>query len=58
MQKQNVIITQNNVKITVENNKCITQGRILVEEPAWQYKTIIEDEWRLPQTDEHNGNDN
>ena len=58
LQEQNVIITQNDVKITVENNKCITQGRIHVEEPAWQYKTIIEDEWRLPQTDEHNGNDN
>jgi similar to stage IV sporulation protein len=58
LQEQNVIITRNDVKITVENNKCITQGRIHVEEPAWQYKTIIEDEWRLPQTDEHNGNDN
>ncbi|HHV10767.1 MAG TPA: sporulation protein YqfD [Clostridiales bacterium] len=58
LRKHNVIITQNNVKITVENNKCIAQGRILVEEPAWEYKTIIEDEWRLPQTDEHSGNDN
>jgi similar to stage IV sporulation protein len=51
----NVLITENNVKITIENNTCIISGRIIVEEPAWEYRTVQEDEWRIEQTDEHNG---
>lgn len=50
-----VIINENNVKITIENNQCIAKGRILVEEPAWEYKTILENEWRIEAADEHNG---
>ncbi len=57
LQEQGVVITANNVKITIKNNKCIAKGRIQVIEPAWEYKTIIEDEWRIPQTDEHSGDD-
>ena len=37
------------ITITIENNSCITQGRIIVEEPAWEY-TIRESEWRIEQT--------
>ncbi len=58
LSKNNVLITENNVNITIENNICIAKGRILVEEPAWEYKTIQENEWRIEQTDEHNGNNN
>jgi len=54
----NVLITENNVKITIENGNCIAKGRILVEEPAWEYKEVSEDEWRIEGTDEHNGNNN
>ncbi|MDF2943685.1 MAG: hypothetical protein K0S01_2543 [Herbinix sp.] len=57
LNENHVLITENNVKISIENNKCIAQGRILVEEPAWEYKTIQEDEWRIEQTDELNGDD-
>lgn len=53
--EKDVLITENNVKITIENDNCIAQGRILVEERAWEYKTIQESEWRIEQTDEHNG---
>jgi similar to stage IV sporulation protein len=53
-----VIITENNVKITIEKNNCISTGRIIVEEPAWEYKTILENEWRIEPADEHNGDDN
>ncbi len=53
-----VIITENNVKITIENNICIAKGRILVEEPAWEYKPVQESEWRIEQKDEHNGDNN
>jgi similar to stage IV sporulation protein len=55
LSENNVLINENNVKVTIENNTCITQGRILVEEPAWEYKTIQENEWRIEETDEHNG---
>ncbi|MDF2907304.1 MAG: hypothetical protein K0R34_2625 [Herbinix sp.] len=55
--ENDVLINENNVKITIENNKCIARGRILVEEPAWEYKTIQENEWRIEQTDELNGDD-
>jgi similar to stage IV sporulation protein len=52
-----VLISENNVKITIENNYCISKGRIIDEEPAWEYVTIQDSEWRIEQTDEHNGND-
>lgn len=55
LRKKHVLITENNVKISIENNICKTCGRILVEEPAWEYRTIQENEWRIEQTDEHNG---
>ncbi len=50
-----VIITENSVKISIENNACIAQGRVIVEEPAWKYQKVQESEWRIEQTDEHNG---
>jgi len=50
----NVLITENNVTITIENGYCIAKGRILVEEPAWEYKEVSDDEWRIEGTDEHN----
>lgn len=53
-----ISIIENNVKTTIENNSCITKGRILVEEPAWEYREIQENEWRIEQTDEHNGDNN
>jgi similar to stage IV sporulation protein len=56
--ENDVLIRENSVKITIEKNKCITSGRILVEEPAWRYKTILEDEWRIEPADEHNGDNN
>ncbi len=57
LREKDVLIGENNVKITIEKNYCIARGRILVEEPAWEYKTILEDEWRIEQTDEHSGDD-
>ncbi len=58
LNKNKIKITDNNIQTTIENNECTTQGRILVEEPAWEYKTIQEDEWRIEQKDEHNGDNN
>ena len=56
--ENDVIILENNVTITIENNYCITKGRLIVEEPAWEYKTILESEWRIEQIDELNGDNN
>ncbi len=53
-----VYIYRNNVTIDINNNSCIAQGTIHVEEPAWEYKIVDENEWRVIQTDEYNGNDN
>ena len=49
-----VTILDNNIEITIENNSCITQGRIIVKEPAWEYQKVQESEWRIEQTDEFN----
>ncbi len=57
LSKNNVLITENNVKISIEKNKCITRGRLLVEEPAWEYREVQENEWRIEQTNEHSGDD-
>jgi similar to stage IV sporulation protein len=53
--EKGVLITENNVKITIENNSCSSKGRIITEEPAWEYRTIQESEWRIEQEDELNG---
>ena len=49
-----VTILDHNIEITIENNSCITQGRIIVEEPAWEYQKVQDSEWRIEQTDEYN----
>lgn len=56
--ENDVLILENNVTITIEDNLCIAQGKIIVDEPAWEYKIIQESEWRIEQIDEHNGNNN
>ncbi len=58
LHENEVYITRNNVTIDIKNNTCIADGRILVEEPAWEYRIIDESEWRLNQTDEYNGDNN
>lgn len=58
LNENGVHILKNNVKIYIKNNYCIAEGRIFVEEPAWEYKIIDESEWRIEQTDELNGNNN
>lgn len=56
--ENNVNILNNNIKIYIKNDVCIAEGRIIVEEPGWEYKLIDESEWRIEQTDELNGNNN
>ncbi len=55
LSENGVLILENNVTIIIKNNLCTAEGRIIVEEPAWEYKTIDENEWRIEQIDEHNG---
>ena len=42
----------------MNNNTCTAEGRIEVLESVKDYKYIEEDEWRIIDTDESNGNDN
>ena len=49
-----VYITKNNVTIDINNNVCISRGKLFVEEPAWEYRVVNESEWRSNQTDEYN----
>lgn len=58
LSENGVNIIKDNIKINFKNDNCIAEGRIFVEEPAWEYKIIDESEWRIEQTDEHNGNNN
>ncbi len=55
LKKRGTTIVENQVKVSFENGKCISTGKIIVEEAAWQYEKINEDEWRITETDEHNG---
>ncbi len=56
--ENDVSIIDNNVTISIKNNKCVAEGRIFVEEPAWEYKRIDQDEWRMEQIDELDGDNN
>lgn len=57
LEENGVTILENNVKITMNKKKCITSGKLIVEENATSYKSIDDSEWRNIETDEHNGND-
>ena len=52
-----VTILENNVKIEIKGTKCVTSGKLIVEEDATTYRSIDDSEWRNIETDEHSGND-
>ena len=58
LEKADVRVLQNDVKIKFKDNVCIASGKIVVEESCWEYKEIEENEWREPETDEHSGDNN
>lgn len=58
LQQQNVLIIQNNVTIKINNKNCEASGYILVEEKAAEQKKITDNEWRMSETNELDGNDN
>jgi similar to stage IV sporulation protein len=58
LKKNGVTIIDNQVKTTIENGICKSQGKIIVLEPAWNYTEIQDSEWRILKTDEHNGDNN
>lgn len=55
LKKNGATIIENKVEVTIKNGKCLAAGKIIVEEPAWKYNEINDDEWRIIETDEHNG---
>jgi similar to stage IV sporulation protein len=58
LMEKDVLITDNNVKITIDKNSCTTQGRIVVLESVKEFKSVEDSEWRIIDTDESDGNDN
>lgn len=56
--ENNVIIAENNVKITIDKNTCTAQGRIVVFESVKEFKSVDDSEWRYIDTDESDGNNN
>lgn len=53
-----VVVIENNVKIKIDNKLCRASGKIIVEESAIKKQSIDDSEWRLPKTDELNGDNN
>ncbi|WP_455718165.1 sporulation protein YqfD [Anaerosporobacter sp.] len=51
-----VTILENNVKIEIKGKKCVTSGKLIVEENATTYRSIDDSEWRNLDTDEYSGN--
>lgn len=56
--EKDVLIIENNVKISIVNNSCIAEGIIIVQESVKEYRTIEDSEWRIIETDESIGNNN
>ncbi|WP_167956386.1 sporulation protein YqfD [Anaerosporobacter faecicola] len=57
LEENGVTILENNVKIEFSGKKCVTSGKLIVEESATTYRSIDDSEWRNIETDEHSGND-
>lgn len=58
LEEANVIIIQNNVKISIDKNSCIAQGKIVVLESINEYQNIKDEEWRYLEENESSGNNN
>jgi similar to stage IV sporulation protein len=58
LNRNGVTILDNQVKTIIKNGSCQSQGKIIVEDLAWGYTEIKDSEWRILETDEHNGDDN
>ncbi len=56
--EKDVVILENNVTMAVKGNNCIANGKLVVLESVKDYKAIDDNEWRIIDTDESDGNDN
>lgn len=58
LKKNGITIIENQVKMVIEKGVCKSFGKLIVEESAWEFTEIKDSEWRILETDEHNGDDN
>lgn len=58
LKKNGATIVENQVTVSFKNGRCIASGKIIVEEAAWKYEKINDNEWRSTETDELERNDN
>lgn len=58
LKKNGTTIIENKVRFTIMDSVCKSSGKIVIISDAWGYKEIKDDEWRILETDEHNGDYN
>ena len=56
-EKKGVLILENNVKIEIGENLCVTKGSILVSQKEEKRRRITDNEWRELESYEYHGND-
>lgn len=57
LKRNGATIIENQVDTTIKDGICCSNGKIILEQPAWNYHKINDSEWRIIETDERNGND-
>lgn len=58
LEKRKIKVLDNQVRLTIAEDKCIAAGSLYVSEPVQTYRKITDNEWRKTETDEYSGNDN
>ncbi len=58
LKKNGTTIIENQVESKIMNGVCKSLGKIVIISDTWGYKEIKDDEWRILETDEHNGDYN
>lgn len=58
LEKKKIKVLDNQVRLTITEDKCIAAGSLYVSEPVQTYRKITDNEWRKTETDEYSGNDN
>ena len=58
LEEAKIIIIKNDVKISIDKNSCIAQGKIIVLESIREYQNIKDEEWRYIEENESSGNNN
>lgn len=53
LENEDKVLINNNIVIRYKNNEYIAEGTYILDEPAWSYKVINKNEWRLEEVDDN-----